>query len=118
MTSLKKILVAATLAVSSAVPVGVAEAMPLSAPTQTVKQSTDVTNVRVVCGRYRCRRVWRPRAVYVVPRVVIRQPRVVVRRGYSSHVNWCLNRYKSYDPSSNTFVTYGGEYRTCISPYR
>ena len=118
MTSLKKIALAATLAISSAVPVGFAEAMPLSAPSQSVEKTTDVTNVRVVCGRWRCRRVWRPRAVYVVPRVVIREPRVVYRRGYSAHVSWCLSRYRSYDPATNLFVTYGGEYRSCRSPYR
>ncbi len=47
------------------------------------------------------RRVYRPR-----------------RTRYSAHVNWCLNRYNSYDPGSDTWVAYSGAVRTCRSPYR
>lgn len=35
----------------------------------------------------------------------------------NAHVNWCYSRYRSYDVRSNTFVTYGGQVRSCISPY-
>jgi hypothetical protein len=35
----------------------------------------------------------------------------------SSHVEWCLDRYRSYNPSTNTWVSYSGEVRECISPY-
>ena len=33
------------------------------------------------------------------------------------HVRWCMDRYRSYKPRYNTWVTYGGEVRQCISPY-
>ncbi|WP_137387792.1 BA14K family protein [Rhodoligotrophos defluvii] len=35
----------------------------------------------------------------------------------NAHVRWCLNRYRSYDPGSNTFVGYDGRRRPCVSPY-
>lgn len=38
--------------------------------------------------------------------------------GYGSrHVQWCMDRYRSYDPRSNTWVSYSGAVRQCISPY-
>ncbi len=37
--------------------------------------------------------------------------------GGSAHVRWCLNRYKSYNPRTNTWVAYSGRVRQCISPY-
>lgn len=33
------------------------------------------------------------------------------------HVNWCMNRYNSYNPRSNTWMSYGGRLRQCVSPY-
>lgn len=41
-----------------------------------------------------------------------------VRRGSGSHVNWCLSRYRSYNPATNRFLSYSGAYRVCYSPYR
>jgi Ni/Co efflux regulator RcnB len=38
--------------------------------------------------------------------------------GSSSHVDWCLNRYRSYDPSTDTFLGYDGYRHRCNSPYR
>jgi hypothetical protein len=38
--------------------------------------------------------------------------------GSSAHVHWCLNRYRSYDPSSDTFLGYDGYRHRCNSPYR
>ena len=35
----------------------------------------------------------------------------------SSHVEWCLNRYRSYNVRTNTWVSYSGHVRQCISPY-
>lgn len=35
----------------------------------------------------------------------------------SGHVDWCLNRYRSYDPGSDTFMGYDGYRHRCISPY-
>ena len=38
--------------------------------------------------------------------------------GYGSrHVQWCLDRYRSYNPRSNTWVSSGGYVRQCTSPY-
>jgi hypothetical protein len=40
------------------------------------------------------------------------------RRSGSAHVEWCLNRYRSYNPADNTWVSYSGEVHYCRSPYR
>ena len=38
--------------------------------------------------------------------------------GYDDdHVSWCLNRYRSYNARRNTWVSYSGHVRQCISPY-
>ena len=37
--------------------------------------------------------------------------------GGSSHVEWCLNRYRSYNPRTNTWVSYSGQVRQCTGPY-
>lgn len=34
-----------------------------------------------------------------------------------AHVDWCLRRYQSYDPDSDTYQPYSGRRRPCISPY-
>lgn len=34
-----------------------------------------------------------------------------------AHVQWCINHYRSYNPANNTFVSYGGDIRECVSPY-
>jgi hypothetical protein len=36
----------------------------------------------------------------------------------SAHVQWCLDRYRSYDPSSDTFMGYDGYRHRCNSPFR
>ncbi len=33
------------------------------------------------------------------------------------HVSWCEDRYRSYNPRDNTWVSYSGEIRQCNSPY-
>lgn len=33
------------------------------------------------------------------------------------HINWCLDRYRSYDPRSNTYVSRDGYERQCRSPF-
>jgi hypothetical protein len=44
--------------------------------------------------------------------------RPIYRGRYASaHVSWCLNRYRSYRPRSNTWISYGGRVRVCYSPY-
>ena len=38
--------------------------------------------------------------------------------GYgNAHVEYCMNRYRSYDPRTNTFVGYDGLRHECIGPY-
>jgi hypothetical protein len=37
---------------------------------------------------------------------------------YRAHIDWCLNRYRSYDPRSDTFLGYDGLRHRCRSPYR
>jgi hypothetical protein len=40
-------------------------------------------------------------------------------RGYGGdHVSWCLGRYRSYKPRTNTFRGYDGRDHRCRSPYR
>jgi hypothetical protein len=125
MRSVKSLVVAAVVAISSLVPFGAVDAMPLSAPALSIDKQTDVTDVawRRVCNYRGCRRVWVSPRVVVRPRVVIRPPvvvvpRTVVRRGWNAHVRWCLNRYQSYSPASDTYLGYDGYYHRCISPYR
>jgi len=33
------------------------------------------------------------------------------------HVEWCSDRYQSYDPADNSYNTYSGVRRECVSPY-
>ena len=33
------------------------------------------------------------------------------------YVLWCLDHYRSYNPRTNTWVSYSGEIRECVSPY-
>lgn len=38
--------------------------------------------------------------------------------GYgNSHVRWCLRRYRSYNPRTDTYLGYDGYRRRCRSPY-
>ena len=37
--------------------------------------------------------------------------------GSNRHVRWCLNHYRSYNPRNNTWLSYSGHVRQCISPY-
>ncbi len=36
----------------------------------------------------------------------------------SRHVRWCDNRYRSYNPRTDQFLGYDGQYHYCRSPYR
>lgn len=33
------------------------------------------------------------------------------------HLAWCASRYRSYDPDDNSYMSYSGQQRTCVSPY-
>lgn len=35
----------------------------------------------------------------------------------SDHVNWCTHRYRSYRPDDNSYRSYSGVARECISPF-
>jgi hypothetical protein len=35
----------------------------------------------------------------------------------NSHIEWCLKRYRSYNPRNNTWVSYSGKVKECISPF-
>ena len=35
----------------------------------------------------------------------------------SRHVQWCLHKYRSYNPRYNTWVAYSGQVKKCYSPY-
>lgn len=39
-------------------------------------------------------------------------------RRSNSHVQWCLNRYRSYNPRTDQYLGYDGRYHYCRSPYR
>ncbi len=45
-------------------------------------------------------------------------PPRLYRGGSSAHVRWCLNRYRSYNPWSNTWRAYSGRVYRCRSPFR
>jgi hypothetical protein len=49
-------------------------------------------------------------------------PIIVTRPAYYGgwgrrHVAWCMDRYRSYNPRTNTWVSYSGEVHQCISPF-
>jgi BA14K-like protein len=33
------------------------------------------------------------------------------------HVNWCMDRYRSYNVRTNTWLSFSGTYRQCRSPF-
>jgi hypothetical protein len=35
----------------------------------------------------------------------------------SDHVEWCRDRYRSYNVRTNTWVSYSGRVRECVSPF-
>ncbi len=37
--------------------------------------------------------------------------------GGNAHVQWCLSKYRSYNPSTDMYKGYDGYYHRCISPY-
>ena len=45
-------------------------------------------------------------------------PPVYYDRGWTeAHVAWCLDRYRSYNPATNTFTGYDGYQHECRGPY-
>jgi hypothetical protein len=45
-------------------------------------------------------------------------PRYYAPVSSSRHVRYCLDRYRTYSPRSNTFIGYDGYRHRCRSPYR
>lgn len=39
------------------------------------------------------------------------------RRAWERHVDWCLSRYRSYNPRTNQFLSSSGYYKVCNSPF-
>ncbi|RDJ11758.1 BA14K family protein [Rhizobium grahamii] len=35
----------------------------------------------------------------------------------NDHEQWCASRYRSYNPASDTYRSYSGQIRTCVSPF-
>ncbi len=35
----------------------------------------------------------------------------------NSHVRWCANHFRSYHADDNSYTSYGGQQRPCVSPY-
>lgn len=68
---------------------------------------------------------WFPPAAFALGTILGAQSRPPERgqwaprgRGFSrEHYRWCSDRYRSYDPRSNTFQPYHGPRRPCRSPY-
>ncbi|WP_373505572.1 BA14K family protein [Aestuariivirga sp.] len=38
--------------------------------------------------------------------------------GRNRHEAWCYNNYRSYNERNNTWISYSGQVRQCVSPYR
>lgn len=36
----------------------------------------------------------------------------------AAHVEWCASRYRSYRPDDDSYISYSGQQRPCVSPYR
>ncbi|MBX4862852.1 BA14K family protein [Rhizobium sophorae] len=36
----------------------------------------------------------------------------------AAHLAWCGDRYRSFDPATNSYRSYNGETRECISPFK
>ncbi|MDH4441923.1 MAG: BA14K family protein [Rhizobium sp.] len=67
---------------------------------------------------------WYPLAAFaagaIIGGAIASQPRAVAPRAGNinpQHYQWCQNRYRSYDGSSNTFQPYNGPRQQCLSPY-
>ncbi|WP_159945996.1 BA14K family protein [Rhizobium sp. 18065] len=38
-------------------------------------------------------------------------------RSWDRHIDWCLDRYRSYNPRTNQFLSSSGYFKTCRSPF-
>jgi hypothetical protein len=53
-----------------------------------------------------------PQLVRPLPPAAVRSP-----AGGNQHLEWCLGRYRSYNPTTNRYRTYRGASQICRSPY-
>lgn len=65
---------------------------------------------------------WYPMAAFgtgvIIGGAIASQPPVVVDGGINPrHVEWCLNRYRTYRPYDNTYAPRAGVRAQCYSPY-
>jgi len=44
-------------------------------------------------------------------------PAPTVTYGFSAHVAWCQQHYRSYNPATDLFLGYDGKYHYCAAPY-
>lgn len=120
MSMIRKFILGCALSIAALSPVAEASAMPMAVPGIAVDKSTDVTDVRMVCDYSGCYRDWRPRhhrPRYYRDRYYRDDYRPAYRPRRGSHVEWCLNRYRSYNPRNNLYLAYEGVYRECRSPW-
>lgn len=52
----------------------------------------------------------------VAPRYYPAYPAYGARYG-NAHVQWCINRYRTYNPATNTYFIRKGVPAVCVSPY-
>jgi hypothetical protein len=137
--------VGCALGLACLLPPAVAEAMPM-APAA-MERHSDVIDVQTVCDYrgcfgfgprqwyrpptyrppgyrppvyYRPRAAGTPRLLYQPPATTsVPSPPPPVRSPTldSKHVEWCLGRYRSYNPTTNRYRTYRGLSQVCRSPY-
>ena len=94
-----------------------------------LERQTDLERVDLVCDFSGCYETWdrpppprhRPRPLppeYYPPSVYDEPPGYrPPRRSWERHVDWCLNRYRSYNPRTNQFLSSRGYYKVCQSPF-
>lgn len=72
-------------------------------------------------GYYYASPWWLGAAIYAPrPQPYYAPPPPPVYGGYGGgggHVDYCLSRYRSYDPRSDTYLGYDGYRHRCVSPY-
>lgn len=124
MSGIRNAVFGCAMTIASAIaPMGTAGAVPFAASDLKAEAAGDVIKVQTFCFGYGCDwerpRYYRPGPYYGHRRYY--RPRYERPRyygGYSAHVRWCLNRYRTYNPETDRYHAGRGIYRVCHSPYR
>ncbi|MCB1416755.1 MAG: BA14K family protein [Nitratireductor sp.] len=58
-----------------------------------------------------------PVMVQPVPQPVMQPMPQPVMAGGDAHIQYCMTKYKSYKIPTNTYTSYSGQIKPCISPY-